>query len=262
MHIDSLSEYEKKFVIKLVLPKMLDLLPKFEHECKAPLQTHSCHPFVVISRKSGDLYLHSEENRNCLRYCCSDFKDFKTINMPFRFDYSNHPCFHLFEQKDLSRFRDLDPQRFDDLFTSLKIKHKAKKYVEQLDKSRSKAKIKQACSFTQTQQKQIAKLILKLVTSKSLLLTLASNKNPEIVDTSGQDLYDALSFFNINKERLLEALLNYNGKFQFQKKEAAAVRRWALAFSKQDKTAVGMLDEDPLVRILASKKYEKQTNQK
>lgn len=263
MDFDSLDGHTLLSMGKLIFPLMIEDLPKrtlFSTSVEA--SSVEARILELVNTKSSaarQVFLVSKIDEH-IRYSGTglEIKTFPFKNYYAEWLDSKREWGQRVEFLEFARaLEKINPQKFQNLFTKLNILKKGKQRAEQQAKTRQQSKTKRAQAFTLPQQKYIARIIFNDMVKQSLLLQLTEGSvSADALDRTGDTLFKCLDLFNIDKTELINNLLSHQG-FMYDKENAAATRRFALAFSATNRSVVGMIDDDPLVRELAEQKHSR-----
>ena len=151
--------------------------------------------------------------------------------------------------------READPIKFEQLWSSLKISEIAKQKEKTRAINQKKSKEKQSEGFTLPQQKYIAEQLFRVMLDKNYLTQIVQGKiSADKIDRTGVKLIEALAAFNVDVEDLLDQCVAHKSEFNYDEKNAAALRRFVVKNSTKDYSSLGLIDDNELVRLASERK--------
>lgn len=142
-----------------------------------------------------------------------------------------------------------NPEEFEKLFAENNIAKSADLRLRIREKALRRSFVKRSVEFSLKEQKYIAQLFYNALIKNNYLMNLAVGKlNKDHLDRTGKKLFDALALFNVDVEKLLQEVVSHKGNVSWDKEKAGAARRFAIAYSQEDLSVLGLIDDDPLVR--------------
>lgn len=151
--------------------------------------------------------------------------------------------------------READPIKFEQLWSSLKISEIAKQKEKARAINQRKSKEKQSEGFTLPQQKYLAEELFRIISDKNYFLQLIQGKiSADEIDRTGTRLIESLAVFNVDVEELLDKCATHKSEFNYNEKNAAALRRFVVKNSAKDYSSLGLIDDNELVRLASERK--------